>query len=713
MLEPCWGRPANGLCLTQWTECVTNARQEKTADENEIDSCKIVTIHCISRQGDMTVQSGAPETLSADFVVERDYSKLRRAAASQSLPRLQEEISMGGWTARDIDDNDAYNCAKGKQKQRQHASKSALHMAAWKGCLENVRYLIETLGCDVNAYSKQEFSYGKTALFFALTQSRPDVTEYLLSKGAKVTIVNNKGQSVLSMAATHFETDDDRRDAIVNTIQKLEAEQGDWWNFRATHSDGFEYGDLDPRFFEDRPLRDTDIVTPLAINPTSKQTRKGGFLRRNPGAKERPFNEQFKTGGRGAKPKQPRRRKKEPLPTLSLQEQAELDRCWESFLVAAAEWDASTGKVFPTELFWEILRLSDKKRSSWIPRATTRLIDGFGTEQAVGMIKQAITDSPTPRQLQLLEKILSRLRGDDRSKEPQQHQEDRDTSMPESKFQRNAGFDSSELWASARSEVQGLSVLSLEETGSTILSLPTSSILVDTVDALQNLLDRFSTQKLVAIDTEWHAPKHSSKTINDTKPKATLSTLQIAVWNRKEHLLLAYVVDLMKASCIATPTKYRQLAKSLVHQLLQACSTVQKGESSNLPLVLGFAISHDLPVLEEFLKDIDNLSTGAMDKSGPYARVLDLQPVFALDSQRARAGTGTKPILSQLPGLKACVAKYASVPLSKDCQCSEWGHRPLSKAQLDYAGLDAAILLVLLAERSSEDSGQRTHGNHE
>jgi hypothetical protein len=51
--------------------------------------------------------------------------------------------------------------------------------------------------------------------------------------------------------------------------ERLEVQQGDWWNFRQSHSDGHEYGDLDPRFLE-RPLRATDVVTLLAINPTTK-----------------------------------------------------------------------------------------------------------------------------------------------------------------------------------------------------------------------------------------------------------------------------------------------------------------------------------------------------------------------------------------------------------------------------------------------------------
>ena len=85
-------------------------------------------------------------------------------------------------------------------------------------------------------------------------------------------------------------------------IQQAEAEQAadEWQNYRATHSDGLTYGDLDPRFLE-RPLQPTDNVTALAINPTTTQSRKGNFLRNNPHVPAQKQNKQ-----------QPTKRKKTP-----------------------------------------------------------------------------------------------------------------------------------------------------------------------------------------------------------------------------------------------------------------------------------------------------------------------------------------------------------------------------------------------------------------
>ena len=676
-----------------------------------------------SREKELVLEKGEPTSPGnyEEFAAHRDYSKLRKAAASQSLSKLKEAISLGGWTAKDIDDNDAFNHAKGKQKQRQHASKSALHMAAWKGCLDNVKYLIETVGCDIDAYSKQEFSYGKTAIFFALTQSRPEITKYLLRKGAKVTIVNNKGQSVLSMAATHFS--DGVGNEIIQTIREMENVQGDWWNFRATHSDGFEYGDLDPRFFNDRPLRETDKITPLAINPTDKQTRKGGFLRRNPGAAKcsnaKCNNECFRCGKASPKRSKKRNRKKaKPPPALSAEEQCQLDRAWESLLASSSPLSSSSN-TFNREFLLEILRLSDKQRSSWIPQATTRLIEGFGKEGSLRGIEAAIShpNRPTQRQLQLLEKILVKLQA---GNQQQQDQQNVKSQSNETRSEDDPGsdhsFESSELWMAARPEVADLRISLLENTNSPILRLPDSPIFVDNTDALRNLLIEVSKARLVAIDTEWYTPPENITGDENAKPKASLSTLQLSIWDDEVQSLAAYVVDLIHERPSGSNREYHHLAESLVRKLLEACGDVPNAE---LPLVLGFAVRHDLPMLRGFLEDTNDTGRDNSMEAPPesvarrnrscHPRVLDLQIAFAIDNaqtkqqqQQQHPSRASRSKISNLPGLKACVSRYSSVPLSKDCQCSDWGRRPLSITQLEYAGLDAAILLVLLAERSRE-----------
>jgi 3'-5' exonuclease/Ankyrin repeats (3 copies) len=247
-------------------------------------------------------------------------SRLRRAAGSQSLERLKDALATGWTSGRDID---ALN-----------APKNPLHHAAWTGCLENVRYLVEEMQCNVNMIATGPYCYGKTALFFAATRCRKEVILYLLRLPfANVCILNNKGQSVRSIASSHFRGESSKV-SIISLIEQREMEQialfsaknghpepseqdkphmflpidaninhehdpaaasipldlsvcSGWVNYRIMKfNDGFEYGDLDPRFVDStlrRPIDEAkDVITKHAVNPTTKQSRKGSFLKRNP-----------------------------------------------------------------------------------------------------------------------------------------------------------------------------------------------------------------------------------------------------------------------------------------------------------------------------------------------------------------------------------------------------------------------------------------------
>ena len=104
------------------------------------------------------------------------------------------------------------------------------------------------IGAAIDRWTTGSGNYGKTPIFYAITRCRDDVVIALLRAGARVTLVNNKGQTPLSLAASHCDP------STVAAIQTAEAAAlaagGAWRNFRATHSDGREYGDLDPRFLK-------------------------------------------------------------------------------------------------------------------------------------------------------------------------------------------------------------------------------------------------------------------------------------------------------------------------------------------------------------------------------------------------------------------------------------------------------------------------------
>jgi hypothetical protein len=86
---------------------------------------------------------------------------------------------------------------------------------------------------------------------------------------------------------------------------------------------------------------------------------------------------------------------------------------------------------------------------------------------------------------------------------------------------------------------------------------------------------------------------------------------------------------------------------------------------------------------------------------GPYKAVVDVQSL----AKSAFPGVPTK----EIEGLsKLCLREFGE-GVSKEQQCSDWAQRPLSAAQIDYAALDAAVLIQLcdaLVERASSSSSK-------
>jgi ribonuclease D len=195
------------------------------------------------------------------------------------------------------------------------------------------------------------------------------------------------------------------------------------------------------------------------------------------------------------------------------------------------------------------------------------------------------------------------------------------------------------------------------ENGGPILSLPVAPRWVDSVVELDALEVAIQDEQVLAIDTEW---------CDDSSARHTrIATLQVAFPGCHQ----SWVIDLLQP-CPSFQAKARQLVLTFF---------------SGSKTVVGFAMGHDLPKLEEWLEE------------APLSRsvCLDLQLLFRDSS-------------SQMPGLAACAARFSSLPLSKKEQCSDWKLRPLRTSQLEYAGLDAALLLALLAERRKEYSQEQS-----
>ena len=364
--------------------------------------------------------------------------QVRRAAGSQSLEKLKAVLATG-WTREDLD-NMALE-PKAKEQTNEEAThstastgpppfattingKTALHMAASTGHLDNLKYLVQDMGCNVNVIATGIHSYGKTALFFACTKTRPLHMQFLLDHGAQVKIVNNKGQSVRSLAYSHFVLSDDQpsssslqtvHDSIATSpdmtktnilnktiwqrIQELEeSDPTPWINYRTTHSDGLIYGDLDPRFVDPSVVGVSTLEKtphwPYSLHPTTRETRRGNFARNNPNYVSNVDADGDSTTNKSTKSKKP----KPPPRRLTEQEQTQLDEWWQSLATAlchrrqnasattttfaqlnhldasaTTETSPSSSPESAEKLLLDILTLCDQQNYSWLPEVVSKL----------------------------------------------------------------------------------------------------------------------------------------------------------------------------------------------------------------------------------------------------------------------------------------------------------------------------------------------------
>ena len=588
-----------------------------------------------------------PTVQSKSTMQKVSSNQVLRAAGSQSLDKMKEAISTG-WSRSELDSM-ALN----------EGEKAVIHMAAWKGSLDILEYLVDEIKVNVDTIATGQYSYGKSAIFFACTRSRTEHVNFLLSRGASVKIVNNKGQSVLSLAASHFDSH------MVDTIRKAEIEQDwrPWKNYRESHSDGLEYGDIDPRFL-DRPLRPNDVVTDVAINPTTKATRQGGFLRRNP---------QMQTRSSEKKSKAPKTKKNQSFQGLTEEDQKQLQKQWSLFQSALCQSEINDA----SNLLLQILVLSDKQRKQWLPDTAGKLSticqeSSYSSKESQGDVLLDILNGmrpETPRQAELIEKVFGSLRGNEsinaemttRTPRPKQSRQEKSRDFMESLTE---GY-----WPSACRAVSELSLaaiarrkLSYPESLSVdggVLCLPESPLFVDSVEMIEELDKKLKFIQIVGIDTEW---------ARDADNSTVAATLQIAFQGKRQSgssQLESYVLDLLKAQDD--------------HEMMEKLGKLVETMFASI-LVLGFSVGNDVPKIELALQKDDKKFQLSR------ARILDLQLLWDRKQPPSLA-----TISSEL---------YQNCTLDKHEQLSDWSIRPLRQSQLDYAALDAAILLPLLAEKA-------------
>ena len=199
--------------------------------------------------------------------------------------------------------------------------------------------------------------------------------------------------------------------------------------------------------------------------------------------------------------------------------------------------------------------------------------------------------------------------------------------------------------------------------------------------------DKIQFERIVSFDSEWCTSDNGT---------TELATIQFSIF--EDGIPLAWVVDLQPNGAVCTYNDDISNAYSTM-----TCSMLRWLFLESDAYLLGFAHQHDLHMISSYIGE-------EIPVTNP--RFLDLQLIAA---NKMADGSGN----SSLPGLKSCCSyfidastrsrerndckmdvqpNWSTWELSKEEQCSDWSKRPLSTGQLEYAGLDAAVLLVLLAE---------------
>ena len=216
-------------------------------------------------------------------------------------------------------------------------------------------------------------------------------------------------------------------------------------------------------------------------------------------------------------------------------------------------------------------------------------------------------------------------------------------------------------WPEACHAVTGLSFdKHLFDDTSRRIALNSPPCVVDSVEDLSRLENHvFATADVVAVDAKFRCPNG-------------VAIVQLSFRPRNGDELKTYVIDLL---AVENDEVFRRICRTFFHKLFL------------YKLVLGFAVRH-------VVEGIDATLGSNLLLRIEY--VLDLQQVWDNDEQ---------------PSLATCAQRYFSdVAFSwKESRiCSNWDERPIGRDQLEYAALDAVVLLVILAEKAMEEDALST-----
>uniref|UniRef100_H3GUX1 3'-5' exonuclease domain-containing protein n=1 Tax=Phytophthora ramorum TaxID=164328 RepID=H3GUX1_PHYRM len=231
-------------------------------------------------------------------------------------------------------------------------------------------------------------------------------------------------------------------------------------------------------------------------------------------------------------------------------------------------------------------------------------------------------------------------------------------------------------------------------------------IFVDTPAALQECADHLMKQAVVGFDSEWKAV-HISADPGDVPAKCAL--VQLASPDK------AFVVDVLAlydhGNILAPLFRSESVVKlgfdtkGDVKALRPFLTGGYATENVMSTLVDLQAVTRKLPTLKgsagskEKPKTAPDISDGGKDNANSSATTSeasgsDTKPRKWKNKRSKTSGSDASAKSSRL-GLTAIAEAYLGLPLDKRVRMSDWERRPLSQAQLQYAALDAHVLVQI------------------
>ena len=520
-------------------------------------------------------------------------------------------------------------------------NKNALHYAAWKGDIETMTLLIneskrfDAIKDAVNIISKGEGCYGKTPIFYAITQCRDDVALYLLAQGANLLIVNNKGQSPCSLAANKLKPETCK--VMFQTEEAQLKAGGIFADYRHSHSDGRRYGDLDPRFLEMGDINmDQDIQGELELfemyNTRESEDERDILLINNPSLKysiperclPRSVRETNPIMRQAIRSKDQEDKRRKQLKEQMQPSELLLPR---SVRVTTPIW-RQEAYILKQE---EKLRNQATENENDTPRGKKQLKKNQNTEKNASIINK----------IQLL--------------------------------------DGTEVDMDLLPTLKLSDVLTLgsdgEQTTYELVDDDAGALALDfAVDETLALIEGFGVEsmndnKIVnscwGLDCEWRPSRMSG----EANPVATL---QLSSKSR------SFVVDTQKLFQGGIVSGNEELTE--VEMAMS--KTLTKLFSNQAVRIVGFGIAQDLSKLAASFPHMSCFRT--------FHSVLDLHSLTQL--------TYPKTPKHAMSSLQKIVSILLRKRLDKTEQCSKWNIRPLRPTQLEYASLDATILPILLGK---------------